>query len=156
LRPGSSWRERNVRDNRIALVLSVAATAAFAGLAILAAGCSNAQMGVKHDVDATMSPSVQTSAEFDEAVTLITEAKYQDAEAKLNRLLPLYRRVGDGGRTAETLFWLGFCAEKQGRTAEAAQQYREVVKDLPQTPACPHAARRLEALLAPRSPAGGP
>ncbi len=122
---------------------------------MFAAGCSQ-PMATSQGTFLATPAAVQTSAEFDEAVTLITDAKYAEAEVKLNRLLPLYKRSGDGRRTAETLYWLGFCSEKQGRIGTAIQLYQEVIKDYPDTPACPHATRHLEALTTARLPAGTP
>ncbi len=95
-------------------------------------------------------------APFDEAVVLVSELKYPDAEIKFRRSLVWFQAAGDKDRSAECLFWIGFCQEKQGRTAEARGQYEKLVRDYPGTPAGRIAAERMGRLpAAPVSPAGG-
>jgi len=87
-------------------------------------------------------------APFDEAVVLVSDLKYPEAEIKFRRSLVAFQAVGDKDRSAECMFWIGFCQEKQGRTAEARAQYEKTFRDYPDTPAGRMAAERMGRLPA--------
>jgi len=129
--------------------------------ALMVGGCSAApgRMAWRPpSADAAMEPRVVPPgvAPFDEAVALVSELKYPDAEVKFRQSLLWFQAVGDKDRSAECMFWLGFCQEKQGRAAEARVQYDKVIRDYSGTPASRMAAERMGRLpAAPASPAGG-
>jgi TolA-binding protein len=85
---------------------------------------------------------------FDEAVGLVSELKYPEAEIKFRQSLVWFQAAGDKDRSAECMFWIGFCREKQGQAAEARVQYDKVIRDYPGTPAASMAAQRMGRLPA--------
>jgi tetratricopeptide (TPR) repeat protein len=89
---------------------------------------------------------------FDSAVDLASKLKYPQAEIEFRRSLVWVQAAGDKDRSAECLFWIGFCQEKQGRSAEARAQYDKVIRDYPGTPASRMAAERMGRLPAPPVP----
>jgi tetratricopeptide (TPR) repeat protein len=89
---------------------------------------------------------------FDEGVTLVSQLRYAEAQQRFQRVLRWYQAFGDAPMAAETIFWLGFCNEKQGRTAQAWEYYDRLLKQYPTAPAAAQAARRRAAL----PPIGGP
>jgi tetratricopeptide (TPR) repeat protein len=98
-------------------------------------------------------PAVPPAAvPFDEAVGLVSQLKYPEAEIKFRRSLVWFQAAGDKDRSAECLFWIGFCQEKQGRTAEARGQYEKSFRDYPGTPAARLAAERMGRLPAEPAP----
>ena len=140
---------------RLCIAASIAA-------ALMAGGCSAQAPGRMAwrppSADAAMAQRVVPPgvAPFDEAVALVSELKYPEAEIKFRQSLVWFQAAGDRDRSAECLFWIGFCQEKQGRTAEARGQYEKLVRDYPGTPAGRMAAERMGRLpAAPASPAGG-
>jgi tetratricopeptide (TPR) repeat protein len=80
---------------------------------------------------------------FDEAVAEIARLEYAAAADKLTRALPAYERMGDRARAAETLFWLGYCHEKEQLTEEARRCYGRLVAEYPGSRAAEQARLRL-------------
>ncbi len=87
---------------------------------------------------------------FDEGIALVAEGRHAAAEQRFRTVLPWLEATGDTRRASETLFWLGYCAEKQGRPAAARARYDRLRRDYPSTPAASRAAGRAARLLAPR------
>jgi TolA-binding protein len=81
---------------------------------------------------------------FDRAVSLISHFEYAKAEAILRPLVVRYRRAGGTDKVARSMFWLGYCLEKQAEIEPAAVLYREVIRSHDGTAAATQAARRLE------------
>lgn len=134
-------------DTRAKIVACMSAIAASV-LAALAGGCSMSMPGAS----LSRSPTVKVppapvvgpeSKAIDEGVALIAERKYVEAEVQFRRVEVWYRAEGDRGRTAECLFWIGFCREKQGRTVEAREQYKSIIRKYPRTAAAGQATSRL-------------
>jgi len=90
---------------------------------------------------------------FDEAIALAVNADYAGAAGKLQQVLPRFEAAGDDRRAAESMFWLAFCREKQGRTDVARGLYGRVTKQYPRQAAAGKARQRLEALPAEQEPA---
>jgi hypothetical protein len=96
---------------------------------------------------------------FDEGVALVSQLRYTEAQQRFQRVLRWFQALGDSPMAAETLFWLGFCNEKQGRTALAWEYYDRLLKQYPTSAAAGQATRRRAALPpiggqpAPRPPA---
>ena len=136
--------------------------AAYVAAALMAGGC----MAAKLQSPAWRSPATDAAMDkhvaspevpsFDSAVSLVSELKYPEAEVKFRQSLVWFQAAGDKDRSAECMFWIGFCQEKHGRTAEARGQYDKVIRDYSGTPASRMAAERMGRLPAePASPAGG-
>ncbi|MCD4825863.1 MAG: tetratricopeptide repeat protein, partial [Phycisphaerae bacterium] len=90
--------------------------------------------------------SPEDVAAFDAAVELATQLRYPEAERKFRPLLERFVAADNVHYASETLFWLGYCSEKQGRLDAAEQFYNRVIAEYPQTPAADQAQRRLEEL----------
>lgn len=126
--------------------------------ALMAGGCSmEARMpapmySVQHppSPNTAMTPRVVPpgAAPFDDAVDLASKLKYPQAEIEFRQSLVWFQAAGDKDRSAECLFWIAFCQEKLGRTAEARAQYDKVIRDCPGTPAARMAAERMARLPA--------
>ena len=69
-------------------------------------------------------------ATLEEAVALAMNFEYAIATGKLLQVAPRFEAAGDKRRAADSLFWLGFCHQKQGKSAEARQVYTTVVQKL--------------------------
>jgi TolA-binding protein len=93
---------------------------------------------------------------FDQAVALVAQLRYDEAADKLSPLPEAFDAAGDPARAAEALFWLGYCHEKQGRTDRAASLYQNVIRSFPATPAARQAADRLSRLSSSTSPSRTP
>ena len=92
-------------------------------------------------------------AAFDEAIALTVNFEYEAAAAKFQQVLPRFEFAGDARRAAESMFWLGFCRERQGRTAQARGLYKRVVTKYPRQQVAEKARQRLEGLPAEDTPA---
>jgi len=83
---------------------------------------------------------------FDKGVALASDLRYAEAEAQFAKVLAWYEATGDTKRAAETMFWLAFCHEKQGRIVRARKLYGRVIKEHAKAPAARQAADRMERL----------
>ena len=92
-------------------------------------------------------------AAFDEAIALTVNFEYEAAAARFQQVLPRFEAAGDARRAAESMFWLAFCRERQGRTAQARGLYDRVVKKYPRQQVAETAQQRLEGLPAEDTPA---
>ena len=149
--------DRNARF--VAAVLRALA----AGGALLAGGCmaqdvrpspswvaSRAEPPIRRPVAPVAMP------DFDEAVALVGDLKYVEAEKKFRQLAAWSDASGDAGRAAECVFWIGFCLEKQRRLPEARVQYDKAMREYPGTVAARMAAERLKRLATAPGPSAGP
>ena len=94
-------------------------------------------------------------ATLEEAVALAMNFEYAIATGKLLQVAPRFEAAGDKRRAADSLFWLGFCHQKQGKSAEARQVYTTVVQKYPREQAAGKAREYLETLPATATPGGG-
>jgi hypothetical protein len=113
-----------------------------------AAGCSVAEYSPppERDPETDLRATAAELAAFDEAQELIAGQRYAEAQARLSPLPPAFARAGDTDRASRSLFWLGFCHEKQDRPQTASDLYTQVIQRYPDTPAERQAATRLAAL----------
>ena len=119
--------------------------------ALALGGCSISKMlGVQRDVNPAAQAKPEQAAALEQAVALVTELRYDEAIEKLRFLLPALQASGDTQRTAEAMFWIGFCHERQSRFDQATVWYRRTVNDYPDTPAAEQARQRLPRLESPR------
>jgi len=109
-------------------------------LASAAAGCA-AEYDIAHEGPA-QAPGPDAVA-LEEAVATIAQSHYAEAAAQLMSLSVRLQTQRDNRRAAESLFWLGYCYEKLGRTGEAAQAYGRVMREYPEQPASHQAEQRL-------------
>jgi len=83
---------------------------------------------------------------FTRAMELIESFQYTQAQKILVELTDAYQRAGKVSRTAECLFWNGYCYEKTDHRDRAVALYESVVEDYAQTRSARSARRRLDAL----------
>ena len=125
------------------------------GLLIAAAlgGCATAQPSAEMTRRLPPRAMQRDVAAVDEAIALAANFEYEAAAARLQQALPRFEAAGDGRRAAESMFWLAFCREKQGRTYQARSLYRRVAEKYPRQAAAGKARQRLEGLPAAAKPA---
>ena len=115
--------------------------------AVILGGCGAAPGGLS--AGRTLSKN-RAESEFDEAVALVGELKYQQALARFERLEPAFLTAGETAKAAECIFWRGYCLEKLSRNDQAAGAYRIVIEQYSAAPGARQAARRLAWLEARR------
>lgn len=90
-------------------------------------------------------------AEFGKAQNLLGERQYREAGLKFLELAEEFRRLEDGLRAAEAVFWVGYCCEKQESWDDARRFYETVMREHVGTAAARQAEERLKR-LPPRTP----
>ena len=114
-----------------------------AGL-LTAAGCAPAgSVGPVEPYRAVSPVTSQDVDEFHQALALVSQLQYRQATVKFKRVLGRFEAGRDATRAAETMFWMGYCYEKQDRLAEADAAYGKLLQKYPATPAAEQARRRL-------------
>ena len=88
------------------------------------------------------------AADIDRAVGLIVQLEYPHAAAILQQLTLEMASDPNAPRAGEVWFWLGYCREKQGLSAEAREHYQHLLEQYPHRPAAMQASRRLGILNA--------
>jgi TolA-binding protein len=83
---------------------------------------------------------------FGEAYRLMVKGQFAQAEAKLVALVQQTEDAGASDGLDEMLFWLAHCREQQGRSAEAAQTYRVMLRRFPSSSFAADARERADAL----------
>ena len=121
---------------------------------VFAAGCSAAYKDRLHPNMVEQRPvgaaeSAAAQAGLDAARALVTDLKYKEAAARLDRVVRSAAALPPP-RAAEAVFWLAYCHEKLGDRETAVLQYKHVTVKYRDTPAARHAQRRLSALQVPR------
>ena len=115
---------------------------------IIATGCSGnnwtahslAPRETKHiSTDQTTTRKLSSAAEpldkenLQKAIALIMVRKYVKAEDILLGLVEKFRLTKSEHQAATTLFWLGYCAEKQHNAMNAIYYYDQVIMKYPDT-----------------------
>ncbi len=90
--------------------------------------------------------ATERRAALDEALGLVSDLKYAQAAARLRELVPVAELAGDDATASEALFWLGYCAEKQGDAQQAEGYYERVNLAYPKSRAAQQARLRLRQL----------
>ncbi len=80
---------------------------------------------------------------FDSGLAKAAKLNYADAERDFIRAADAFGELGNRQRQASAVFWQAFSVEKQGRTDEARQMYRDMVESFPDSPSTSEAQRRL-------------
>ncbi|MBN1943809.1 MAG: tetratricopeptide repeat protein [Phycisphaerae bacterium] len=70
---------------------------------------------------------------FQNAVERISRLEYGPAEAELRFLLVRFESVDDPKYVSQSLFWLGYCCEKQHATDLARDYYQRLIEHYPET-----------------------
>ena len=83
---------------------------------------------------------------FLNTVDQISRLEYSQAEGELRVLLVRFESVDDPRYVSETLFWLGYCCEKQGVIDQARDYYQRAVEHYPDSRPGRQAAQRLKIL----------
>jgi len=88
-------------------------------------------------------------AEFNRAVEMVAELRYDDAARAFVAMIPRFEAAGDAEYAAEAIFWAGYCNEKLDRPAVATEYYQRVLRQYPHARPADLAAARLK-LAGPR------
>ncbi len=118
-------------------------------LLLLLTGCSSANFGPWQGKDVRPRPVVVSQADlamFNDAISLVESLRYEAAAGKFRQVFDNFVFAGDRSRAAESLFWLGFCREKQQQVAEAKAIYLRVAEEYSETRAAQQSDRRLSRL----------
>ena len=70
---------------------------------------------------------------FEDVVIMITNQQYDLAADQLVQMKEKFELVDDRSNTAEAIFWLAFCRQKQGRVEQANVLYDQIKNDYPET-----------------------
>ena len=106
---------------------------------------TDAQIAATHRVHL----SEQLAERLDEAVLLVVQLEYDQAQAPLYWLADQFDDIEDTTHAAEAWFWLGYCHEKRGQVAVARDLYGRVAALYRAAPASRIAERRLQRLSEP-------
>ena len=106
---------------------------------LVAGGCAG-QAATSRAVRHT---SVDADIEFDVAVALTAELRYDEAAEKFSSLVKVFEASGKRSRAAEAMFWQAYCHEKRGDAARARKLYRLVASRYEETAASRQASARL-------------
>ena len=87
--------------------------------------------------------------EFNRAVEMVAELRYDDAARAFAAMIPRFEAVGDAEYAAEAIFWAGYCSEKLEMPAVATEYYQRVLRQYPRGRPADLAAARLK-LVGPR------
>jgi TolA-binding protein len=90
--------------------------------------------------------TLSTDPTLENAIEMVMDGKYADAIKILEPLAVSYESSGDSRQAAESTFWLGYCKEKSGKSADAAACYRRAIERYPQTAGARNAQDRLDSL----------
>ncbi len=80
---------------------------------------------------------------YNEALAHAGQLEYAQAIRQFLLLLEQFRRDGHDHYAARTLFWLGFCYEKQSNATQAQAAYRRILRDYPQSDVASRARDKL-------------
>ncbi len=104
--------------------------------AALIAGCGVPQWQKKTEPQAP-APARASEAvkEYDEALGLIVELRYEEAAEILQRVVNLLDEAGDRPRASQGFFWFGYCLEKLHMLDNARKAYTQLIAVYPGTAA---------------------
>ena len=115
-------------------------------------GCADAGYAPQYKPDPVGKMAKAPPAEvrrFNRSVALASELKYAEALEGFEQVIEPFEQAGRTERTAEAMFWAGYCHEKLGRPAAAAAYYPRAAELHPTTAAASQAARRLRQMEGP-------
>ena len=111
-------------------------------LVVLMGGCSVANSPWQYNSRSLKVATQADLATFNEAVALVESQRYEEAVAKFRQVFDNFASSNDRQRAAESLFWIGFCREKQRRLDEARVIYLRLAKEYVGTRAAKEAYKR--------------
>ena len=86
---------------------------------------------------------------YNEALAHAGQLEYAQAIRQFLLLLEQFRRDGHDHYAARTLFWLGFCYEKQNNSTQAQAAYRRILRDYPHSDVAGRARDKLAQMQRP-------
>ncbi len=110
--------------------------------ALATAGCSAVPEAIFTRYGPTRT-SERDRADFERARRLVTELHYEEAAGKFASLAERFALTGDSDRSAQSMFWAGYCYEKLDRLALAEEYYHRLLRRHPQTQSAQRAGQRL-------------
>ena len=114
-------------------------------VAALVGGCAVPQWRRKEIEPQAPAPAGASQAvkEYDRALGLIAELRYEEAAEILQGVINPLDEAGDVRRASEGFFWLGYCREKQHMLDIARNLYARLIAVYPGTAAAQRAQQRL-------------
>jgi TolA-binding protein len=115
----------------------------------ISTGCMSIQRNPWSDKEAIITKASADQANisaFNEAISLTESLHYEEAAIKFRQVFDGFSVAGDQKRASESLFWLGFCREKQRRLEEARAIYMRVAGEYRGTRSAYQACQRLARL----------
>ena len=125
----------------IACLFVVSAAITGCGSPVFSGHLATPEVHVRNGADVSVTPEDQ--ARFHAAKDLIMELKYAEAEDMLEDLMKKFEQGGSFNCAAESIFWLGYCAEKLSRPTDAVLRYQDVRERYPNTRAAEQAEIRM-------------
>ena len=119
-------------------------------IVVVMGGCNQMRSPLQYNSEFAKAANQANLATFNEAVALAEALRYEAAAGKFQRVFDNFALAGDRQRAAESLFWIGFCREKQRRLGEAREIYLRLTEEYAGTRAAEEANKRRL-----RIPAGG-
>ena len=117
---------------------------------VVMGGCSRMNSPWQHNNESAKVATQADLATFNEAVLLVESQRYEEAAAKFRQVFDRFAASADHRqRAAETLFWIGFCREKQRRLDEAREIYLRLAEEYSGTRAASEANKRRLRIPAP-------
>jgi tetratricopeptide (TPR) repeat protein len=123
-----------------------AAALAAVGLAVTLAGCAAMGPAQSSFRPGATRPPGDAESYLDETIAMVAELRYDEAAARLERLLAAAKRAKARDLEARATFWLAYSREKQGKTDEAARLYKLLGESHPEARTGRQAEMRLERL----------
>ena len=118
-------------------------------LALVMGGCSAGYSPWQYNSKPAKVATQADLATFNEAVSLVESQRYEAAAGKFHQVFDNFALAGDRQRAAESLFWIGFCREKQRRLDEARSIYLRLAEEYAGTRAAEEANKRRLRIPAP-------
>jgi len=112
-------------------------------------GCNAANSPLQYNNRSAKVATQADLATFNEAVALVESQRYEEAVGKFRQVSDRFEQTGDSQRAAESLFWIGFCREKQRRLDEARAIYLRLAREYAGTRAAEQARKRRLRIPAP-------
>ena len=112
-------------------------------LAVVMGGCSQMGSPWQYNSEPAKAATQADLATFNEAVSMVESQRYEEAAGKFRQVFDRFAASADHRqRAAESLFWIGFCREKQRRLDEARAIYLRLAEEYAGTRAAEEANKR--------------
>ncbi len=148
------WDKRRIHKQTVGWVVS---PTLYILIAVVMGGCSSTFSPRQYNSESLKVANQVDLATFNEAVAMVESQRYEEAAGKFRRVFDRFAASSDyRQRAAESLFWIGFCREKQRRLDEAKVIYVRLANEYVGTRAAGEGAKRLSRLpnVVQRPPSG--